>query len=123
MTVAPVSKTKQAARIDPHGVPPCNGPVSTLNATVSRMNNDALDDDALFLLARDGDQEAFAALVRRYQDRAYRWARRYAGGLLPDEDCFDIVQEVLFRIWWQITRHDDENTDNSNPDNSNKGET
>jgi len=58
---------------------------------------DAGSDRAHALLARwgNGDDEAFALLVREHQDGAYRYARRMCG----DHDLArDLVQEAFIRV-------------------------
>jgi RNA polymerase sigma-70 factor (ECF subfamily) len=47
-------------------------------------------------LARDGDEEAFAALVRTHQDRLYAIALRLTG---DPHDAQDAVQDSLLRAW------------------------
>jgi hypothetical protein len=37
------------------------------------MAQDELTDDACIVLAQQGDRNAFTRLVRRYQDRVYRF--------------------------------------------------
>ncbi len=50
-------------------------------------------------LARGGDEQAFAALVRRHQDRLYKVALRMTGD--PD-DARDVVQETLIQAWQHL---------------------
>ena len=50
-------------------------------------------------LARGGDEEAFAALVRAHQDRLYRVALRMAGS---PTDAQDVVQETLLQAWQHL---------------------
>jgi RNA polymerase sigma-70 factor (ECF subfamily) len=47
-------------------------------------------------LARDGDEDAFAALVRTFQDRLYLVALRMTGN---PEDARDVVQESFLQAW------------------------
>jgi RNA polymerase sigma-70 factor, ECF subfamily len=46
--------------------------------------------------ARGGDLDAFEALVRRHQQRAYRIALRIVGN---PEDAEDVTQEVFVQVW------------------------
>ena len=53
--------------------------------------------------AQEGDEDAFAWLVRRHEVRAYRIAR----GLLPnEEDARDVAQEAFLRVFRSIERFD-----------------
>ena len=47
-------------------------------------------------LARSGDEDAFAALVRTHQDQLYRVALRMTG---DPADAQDVVQEAFLRAW------------------------
>ena len=47
-------------------------------------------------LAREGDEEAFAALVRTHQDRLYAIALRLVG---DPHDAQDVVQDALLKAW------------------------
>ena len=50
-------------------------------------------------LARDGDEAAFAALVRTHQDQLYRVALRMTG---DPSDAQDVVQETLLQAWQHL---------------------
>lgn len=50
-------------------------------------------------LARGGDEQAFAALVRRHQDRLYTVALRMTG---DREDARDVLQETLVQAWQHL---------------------
>lgn len=53
-------------------------------------------DDLLMLAVTDGDPQAFATLVRRYEGPV----RRIAGALLRDEErAREAAQEVFLRLW------------------------
>ena len=57
----------------------------------------------LVLLAQRGDEAAFAALVQRHQQRAFRIARN----LVPnDEDALDLAQEAFLRVFRHLDRFD-----------------
>jgi RNA polymerase sigma-70 factor (ECF subfamily) len=60
-------------------------------------------DHDLVALAQQGQEEAFAGLVRRHQQRAFRVARN----LVPsDEDARDLVQEAFLRVFRHLERFD-----------------
>jgi RNA polymerase sigma-70 factor, ECF subfamily len=50
-------------------------------------------------LARTGDEQAFATLVRRHQDRLFAIALRMTGN--PD-DARDVLQETLIQAWQHL---------------------
>src|SRR3989304_7417587 len=54
------------------------------------------DDRQLAALAREGDEAAFAVLVRRHQAGVRRCAARILG---DDEEARDIAQLALVRAW------------------------
>lgn len=53
------------------------------------------DDTELIECIRKGEVEVFAELVRRYQARVFRTARRYAR---REDEVEDIVQEVFLKV-------------------------
>lgn len=59
--------------------------------------------EALVVRARNGDAEAFAALIEEYYDRIYRTAWRWCG---HRDDAEDIAQEVCVKIGQGIARFD-----------------
>ncbi len=54
------------------------------------------DDKALALAMQNGDTEAFALLLRRYEKTVYRTAYLITGN---KEDAEDLTQEVFLRVW------------------------
>jgi len=67
--------------------------------TVAPSN--AREDAELIRAAQRGESDAFEALVRRYQRRAYRVARN----MVPaDEDAQDLVQEAFLRVFRNLER-------------------
>lgn len=63
------------------------------------MYTDAL----LAVAAKDGDDEAFAELVKRYLKPLYGFAYRYVG----DRDAAeDVVSETFLRAWKHLRRYD-----------------
>lgn len=63
--------------------------------------NDHVDDRILLSAARDGDLDAFEALVRRHQPAVYRVALRMLGA---DADAQDATQETFVRAWRGLRR-------------------
>lgn len=64
---------------------------------------DTAEDKDLIRAAQGGDEDAFAALVRRYEKRAWRVARN----MVPsDEDAQDLVQEAFLRVFKSLERFD-----------------
>lgn len=58
-------------------------------------NNTETDDAALMLRARDGDREAFAALVRRHEKMLLNFFARSG----VQYDCEDLVQQTFLRLY------------------------
>lgn len=57
------------------------------------------DDQQLIAAVRQGDAEAFAPLVRKYQPRVFATARRYAR---RESEVEDIVQEVFLKAFQKL---------------------
>lgn len=62
-----------------------------------------VDDRQLAAAARDGDEAAFAELVRRHQRGVRRLAARI---LLDEEEARDIAQLAFIRAWQNLGRYD-----------------
>jgi RNA polymerase sigma-70 factor, ECF subfamily len=58
-------------------------------------------DAAAVALARDGDSEAFRALVERHSRAVYRIAQRMTGS---PQDAEDVVQETFLKAYRQLSR-------------------
>jgi RNA polymerase sigma-70 factor, ECF subfamily len=58
-------------------------------------------DAATVALARDGDSEAFRALVERHSRAVYRLAHRMTGSA---QDAEDVVQETFLKAYRQLSR-------------------
>jgi RNA polymerase sigma-70 factor (ECF subfamily) len=61
------------------------------------------DDHELITRAQAGEEQAFEALVRRHQGRAWRVARNMVAS---DEDAQDLAQEAFLRVFRSIDRFD-----------------
>jgi RNA polymerase sigma factor CnrH len=60
-------------------------------------------DSALAIAAREGDTQAFAALMRRHKEWLYRFIRNYAG---DREEAHDLLQESFVSAWRALARFD-----------------
>ena len=60
------------------------------------MVRDELTDSAAIALAQQGDRNAFGVLVRRYQDRVYRFVLRMVGS---HDDALELTQEAFVKAW------------------------
>jgi len=58
-------------------------------------------DAAVVALARDGDSEAFRALVERHSRAVFRLAHRMTGS---PQDAEDVVQETFLKAYKQLSR-------------------
>ncbi len=68
----------------------------------SRLSNWMPQTDAATVaLARDGDSEAFRALVERHSRAVYRLAHRMTGSA---QDAEDVVQETFLKAYRQLSR-------------------
>jgi RNA polymerase sigma-70 factor (ECF subfamily) len=64
-----------------------------------------LPDAFLAVAARQGDQAAFAALMRRHKGWLYRFIRRYVA---DRDDAYDVLQESFVAAWGALARFDPE---------------
>ena len=64
-----------------------------------------LPDAFLAVAARQGDQAAFAALMRRHKGWLYRFIRRYVA---DRDDAYDVLQESFVAAWGALSRFDPE---------------
>ena len=60
------------------------------------MVRDELTDSAAIALAQQGDRNVFGMLVRRYQDRVYRFVLRMVGS---HDDALELTQEAFVKAW------------------------
>jgi RNA polymerase sigma-70 factor (ECF subfamily) len=63
----------------------------------------AVDERALVRAARDGDEQAFADLVRRHSGGLHRAVARI---VLDDDEAWDVVQMAFLRAWQRLDRYD-----------------
>ena len=63
------------------------------------MAPEAATDEALVQAARSGDEGAFDALVRRYQDKVYGLALRLAGN---PPDAEEVLQDAFLQAWQHL---------------------
>ncbi|MDO8912607.1 MAG: RNA polymerase sigma factor [Phenylobacterium sp.] len=67
------------------------------------MKEDVDLDADLVARARDGDDQAFGELLRRYKPAIFGFVRRYVG----DADvAVDVVQETFIAAWLALARYD-----------------
>ncbi len=65
--------------------------------------DDGAAETALVAASRNGDREAFAALVRRHQERVFRLAGRV---FRRREDVEDAAQETFFTAWRRLPTYE-----------------
>lgn len=65
------------------------------------MKEMSRSDAELFALNQQGDEEAFAELVERYQKRVYTMAVRLLG---DREESRDVAQEVFLQVYRALPR-------------------
>lgn len=69
------------------------------------MTTNELPDAVLAVAAREGDQAAFAAMMRRHKGWLYQFIRRYVG---DRDDAYDVLQESFVAAWGALSRFDPE---------------
>ncbi len=65
-----------------------------------RAPAESLPDEGIVTLVLEGDRDAFGILIRRYQQRVYRFGRRF---FRNDADAEDYVQEVFIRAYQNLS--------------------
>lgn len=87
----------------PLGIAPDDDPGTNLPRSPSAAPLEETGDARLVERARDGDEEAFAALVRRYERKLLRVLTR----LVHDHELArDLAQETLWRVYHRLDRFD-----------------
>jgi RNA polymerase sigma-70 factor (ECF subfamily) len=81
-------------------MPLSHGPARALAAPVSLPNR---DDHELIRSCLEGNHEAFAALVRRHEQRSFWAAYKIVG---ESEAARDVAQEAFVRVWRALDRFD-----------------
>ncbi|MHC5209520.1 MAG: RNA polymerase sigma factor [Planctomycetota bacterium] len=81
-------------------MPLSSAPARSLAAPVSLPNR---DDHELIRACLEGNHEAFAALVRRHEQRSYWAAYKIVG---DSEAARDVAQEAFVRVWRALDRFD-----------------
>jgi RNA polymerase sigma-70 factor (ECF subfamily) len=69
------------------------------------VTRDELPDAALAVAARQGDEAAFAAIMRRHKGWMYQFIRRYVA---DRDDAYDVLQESFVSAWGALSRFDTE---------------
>jgi len=89
--------------VAPGGYPPWNpeAPAGVGKGETESVEGRPLDEQELVERAREGDARAYEALVRRYQDLAFRTAFVIAGG---SADAEDAAQEGFVKAWSALPR-------------------
>lgn len=75
----------------------------TIIGAVMEHGEEPATDEVLAVKARDGDQDAFAELVRRYQQGVVNLAYRLVGNW---EEALDLSQEIFLRVYQNLDRYD-----------------
>ena len=69
------------------------------------MTRDELPDAQLAMAAREGDEAAFGAIMRRHKGWLYQFIRRYVA---DRDDAYDVLQESFVLAWNAFSRFDPE---------------
>jgi RNA polymerase sigma-70 factor (ECF subfamily) len=64
-----------------------------------------ISDAELAVAARQGDQDAFAHIMRRHKGWLYQFIRRYVA---DKDDAYDVLQESFVSAWSALSRFDPE---------------
>jgi RNA polymerase sigma-70 factor (ECF subfamily) len=64
-----------------------------------------ISDAELAVAARQGDQDAFAHIMRRHKGWLYQFIRRYVA---DKDDAYDVLQESFVSAWAALSRFDPE---------------
>ncbi len=81
-----------------------NSSIRALDTLNARSAEASASEDRLWIeQARLGDEESFARLVKKYQDRAIAIARHF---VREDESARDVAQEGFLRVYRNLHRYD-----------------
>ena len=80
---------------------PSSDPDTELQARAAEAS--AAEDREWIERSRYGDEQAFASLVEKYQDRAIAIARKF---VLSEEPARDVAQEAFLRVYRNLHRYD-----------------
>lgn len=62
-----------------------------------------MSDQEIALLVQNGKKDAYGLLIERYEDKIFRYGRRF---LLDTNDIVDIVQDVFIKAYININEYD-----------------
>ena len=82
----------------PYGEPVLPAPHTSVESPAAGPDNSDID-EWLVAKAKEGDADAFEALVRRHHVRIYRIALRIVGN---PHDAQDVTQDVLVQLWGSL---------------------
>lgn len=68
---------------------------------------DQFSDEKLIILAKQGNEQAFATLVQRYLSLVYNFSFRYVYSSVEAED---VTQEVFIKVWKNLKKFDEQKT-------------
>ncbi len=75
-----------------------------MSTTPKKITNlEEQSDEELAEATKNGDDNAYQALMRRYMNHIFNFARQYAKN---DDDAEDIIQDSFFKVWKYIKRFD-----------------
>lgn len=81
-----------------YGEPVLPAPHGSVESSAAGPGNSDID-EWLVAKAKDGDVDAFEALVRRHHSQIYRIALRIVGN---PQDAQDVTQDVLIQLWGSL---------------------
>lgn len=82
----------------PYGEPVLPAPGRSVEPPAAGSGNSSID-EWLVAKAKDGDADAFDALIRRHHTQIYRIALRILGN---PHDAQDVTQDVLIQLWGSL---------------------
>ena len=97
----PATSGNAARRLQSPGTAASGGSDAELQARAAEAS--AAEDRDWIERSRYGDEQAFAQLVEKYQDRAIAIARKF---VLSEEPARDVAQEAFLRVYRNLHRYD-----------------